>query len=107
MSASSPALVVLVTAPSADAARIARGLVEQGVAACVNQIGAVSSVYRWQGAVEEAVETLLVIKTRRARYAELEAAVRSLHPYEVPEIIALPIEQGSAAYLQWIAESTP
>jgi periplasmic divalent cation tolerance protein len=102
-----PALVVLVTTPSADAARIARALVEQGVAACVNQVGGIASVYRWQGAVEESVETLLVIKTRAERYPALEAAVRALHPYEVPEIIALPVAHGATNYLQWITESTP
>lgn len=106
MTSEPEALVVFVTTPAADAARIARALVEQGVAACVNQIGAVTSVYRWQGSVEEAIETLLVIKTRPQRYAALEAAVRALHPYEVPEIIALPIVQGATPYLQWIAEST-
>ena len=98
-------LLVLVTAPAAEAARIARALVDERVAACVSQLPAVTSVYRWQGGVEEASETLLLIKTDEAHYAALESAVHRVHPYEVPEVIALPIERGSAAYLQWISGS--
>lgn len=103
----SEALVVLTNCPDdAVADRIARTLVEQGLAACVNRLGAAHSTYRWQGSVERATETPLLIKTTRARYLEVEQAIRALHPYEVPEIIALPIEAGFAAYLRWIADET-
>lgn len=97
-------IVVLCTCASAEeASRIARGLVEQQAAACVTILPSVRSVYRWQGAVEEASEHLLVIKTRAACYPTLETAIKSLHSYEVPEIIALPIVAGSKSYLDWLA----
>lgn len=103
----SESLVVLTNCPDdAVADRIARALVENGLAACVNRLAPVMSVYRWQGAVERAVETPLLIKTTRARYTEVEQSIRALHPYEVPEIIALGIEAGFAPYLRWIAEET-
>jgi periplasmic divalent cation tolerance protein len=96
-------LVVLTTCPDdAVAARIARELVESGLAACVNRIGAVHSTYRWQGATHDEPEVLLVIKTLSARYPELEMRLKSLHPYDVPEIIALPVAAGSAQYLAWL-----
>ncbi|MGA7913853.1 MAG: divalent-cation tolerance protein CutA [Candidatus Acidiferrales bacterium] len=100
-------IVVLVTCGSRKEARkIARGLVERRLAACVNEIGApVRSIYRWKGKVESAQEFLLVIKTTKRRFAALRDAVRELHSYGVPEIIALPIVDGSRAYLDWIAES--
>lgn len=98
--------VVLVTCGSAEeAVRIAQALVEQRLAACVNVLTApVHSIYRWKGTVESSEETLLVIKTSRRRLAALEAAVRKLHSYDVPECIALPIVAGSKAYLDWISE---
>jgi periplasmic divalent cation tolerance protein len=103
----SEALVVLTNCPDdAVADRIARTLVEQGLAACVNRLASVQSTYRWQGAVERATETPLLIKTTRMRYAEVEQAIRALHPYEVPEIIAMPVEAGFAPYLRWIADET-
>jgi periplasmic divalent cation tolerance protein len=103
----SEALVILTNCPDdAVADRIARALVEQGLAACVNRLPAVQSTYRWQGAVERATETPLLIKTTRMRYTEVEQAIRALHPYEVPEIIAVPIEAGLAAYLRWIVDET-
>lgn len=96
--------VVLVTAPDAQVgARLARELVEARLAACVNLVSSVRSVYRWEGRVEDEAEVLLVIKTRAERFAALEARVRELHPYEVPEVLALPAAGGSRAYLDWVA----
>jgi periplasmic divalent cation tolerance protein len=101
------AIVVLVTAPGADeAARIARAVVEERLAACGNVVPGLRSIYRWQGAVQEDAEALLVLKTTRDRFEALRARVLALHPYEVPEVIALPIEAGSAPYLAWIAAET-
>jgi len=88
-----------------DAARIARALVERRLAACVNVLPGVRSFYRWNGAVEEDEERLLVIKTRRDRFEALRAALVALHPYELPEAIVLPIEAGHPPYLAWIDES--
>ena len=103
----SESLVVLTNCPDETVAdRIARTLVENGLAACVNRLAPVVSIYRWQGTVERAVETPLLIKTTRARYTEVEQSIRALHPYEVPEIIALGIEAGFAPYLRWIAAET-
>jgi periplasmic divalent cation tolerance protein len=99
-------LVVLTTCPDdAAAARIARELVESGLAACVNRVGAVHSTYRWQGATQDEPEVLLVIKTLSIRYSELEMRLKSLHPYDVPEIIALPVTAGSAEFLAWLGEA--
>jgi len=99
-------LVVLTTCPDqAVAARIARELVESGLAACVSRVGPVHSTYRWQGAIRDEPEVLLVIKTVGARYSELEMRLKSLHPYEVPEIIGLPVTRGSADYLGWLSEA--
>jgi periplasmic divalent cation tolerance protein len=100
-------IVVLVTCGSRKEARkIARTLVERRLAACVNEIGApLRSVYRWKGKVETAEEFLLVIKTTKRRFAGLRDAVRELHSYDAPEIIALPVVEGSRAYLDWIGES--
>lgn len=100
-------IVVLVTCGSArEARRIARALVEKRLAACGNMVEApVRSIYRWKGRVEGAKECLLVVKTSRKRFAALEREVKRLHSYEVPEIIALPILQGSSDYLTWLAES--
>ena len=96
--------VVLVTcANAAEARRIARAVVEERLAACVNILpGAVTSIYRWKGKVESARERLLLIKTSRKRLAKLQAAVERLHSYDVPEFIALPIAAGSRAYLAWM-----
>lgn len=100
-------IVVLVTCGSGKQARkIARALVERRLAACVNILpGTVASVYRWKGKVESAKEILLIIKTARGRFAALQRAVRELHRYDVPEIIALPIVAGSSNYLAWLADS--
>jgi periplasmic divalent cation tolerance protein len=100
-------IVVLVTCESAkEARRVARALVERRLAACVNILGTpVQSIYRWKGKVESAEESLLVIKTSRQRFESLQDAVRELHSYEVPEIIALPVVKGSRDYLAWISSS--
>jgi periplasmic divalent cation tolerance protein len=100
-------IVVLVTCGSAkEARRIARAVVQQRMAACANIVATpVQSVYRWKGRVESAEEFLLVIKTTQGRFAELKAAVKRLHSYDVPEIIALPIAAGGTNYLNWISES--
>ncbi len=98
--------VVLVTCGSEEeASRIARFLVGERLAACVNILDSpVRSVYRWKGRIETAMEHLLVIKTRRARLRALEAAVKRLHSYQTPEIIALPVAEGSSRYLNWLEE---
>ncbi len=100
-------IIVLVTCGSRKEARkIARALVGRRLAACVSEIAVpVASTYRWKGKVESAKEFLLLIKTSKKRYVAVRDAVRKLHSYEVPEIIALPIAAGSRAYLNWIAES--
>jgi periplasmic divalent cation tolerance protein len=101
------ALVVLVTTPSAErAAEIARAVVEERLAACGNVVPGLRSIYRWEGKVQDDAEALLVLKTTRARFDALRDRVLALHPYEVPEVIALPIEAGSARYLAWIADET-
>lgn len=89
-----------------EAEQLAAALVEQRLAACVQIIGPMRSVYRWQGQVEQADEWLCLIKTTRERYDAVEAAIRELHSYECPEIIATPIIAGSSAYLKWIAEQS-
>ena len=105
--AESETLLVLTTLPGREAAlKLARALVEKRLAACVNILAGCTSIYRWQDNVEQAEEVPLLIKTRAGRYAELEAAIRSLHPYELPEIIAVPVVQGLADYLGWVAEET-
>jgi periplasmic divalent cation tolerance protein len=100
-------IVVLVTCGSAKEARkIARAVVEQRLAACANiATSPVHSVYRWKGKVESAKEFLLIIKTTQARFAKLQAAIKRLHSYDVPEIIALPIAAAAADYLKWICKS--
>jgi periplasmic divalent cation tolerance protein len=97
-------LLVLTTLPDRETAEtVATTLINDKVAACVNILGACTSVYHWQGAVEKAAEIPLLIKTTRARYAALEAAIVRLHPYELPEVIAVPLAQGLPGYLQWVA----
>jgi len=104
---STQVVAVLITAPDDEIARrIAEALVEERLAACVNLLPGVRSIYRWQGAVEEASEVLLIAKTHAERVAALAARVRALHPYELPEVVALPVSDGSEAYLRWVvAES--
>lgn len=100
-------LLVLSNLPDeASAKRLAEVLVTSGLAACVNILPPCQSVYRWQGVVEQAQEIPVLIKTVSDRYPALEAAIRAQHPYEVPEIIALPVAAGLPAYLQWVARET-
>lgn len=99
-------VVVLTTLPAdADAAAFGRALVDQRLAACVNLLPAMESIYRWEGRVEQESERQLVIKTSRDRLDALWERVRDLHPYEVPEFLVLPIVEGNEAYLRWIGES--
>jgi periplasmic divalent cation tolerance protein len=100
-------LVVLSTLPNPEkAAEIARILVEERLAACVNLLPQIRSIYRWQGAISDDTETLAIIKTTSERYKSLAARLRDLHPYEVAEILALPITGGNAPYLAWVVDST-
>jgi len=101
--------VTLVTAPDAEtAARLARVLVEERLAACVNLVPGVRSIYRFEGRVHDEPEVLMVVKARAERAAALEARVRALHPYDVPEVLHLSAAGGSAAYLAWVLkESAP
>lgn len=99
-------LVVLSTVGSVDVAeRIAMALVESRLAACVNVLPGLTSIYRWKGAVEKEAEVLLVIKTRQAAFEALCQALVSMHPYEVPEVVALPVGAGHAPYLAWLDEN--
>lgn len=101
-------IVVYVTAGSAEEAdRLAQTLVGEKLAACVNRIKSVQSVYRWQGQVEKSDEELLIIKTRGKLFPALEKRVRALHSYSVPEIIAVPVVDGSAGYLNWLSDQAP
>lgn len=96
--------IVLSTAGSEEEARkIANALVERQLAACVNIVPQIESVYRWQGKMESAREWLLLIKTRAEKFAAVRDAIRELHSYDLPECISINIEDGSAAYLEWIA----
>ena len=107
MNAPTEALVVLVTTPTPErAAEIARAVVEERLAACGNVVPGLRSIYRWEGKVQDNPEALLVLKTTRARFEALRDRVIALHPYQVPEVIALRVEAGSAAYLAWIAGET-
>ncbi len=94
-------------ANASDAERISRALVEQGLAACVNVVPGVVSIYRWQGEVPKEQEFLLVIKTRAEALEPLRVALVALHPYEVPELVAWPIGAGHEPYLRWIDDSVP
>jgi periplasmic divalent cation tolerance protein len=100
-------LLVMTTVPDLDTGeRLARLLVEARLAACVNIIAGVTSIYRWQGAVEQASEYQLLIKTSARRYHAVEEALRAHHPYETPEIIAVPVIDGSPAYLRWLTDES-
>ena len=99
-------MVVLVTVGNAATARaLGETLVGEELAACVNVVPGILSIYRWQGAVERSDELLCLVKTTRAGFERLRARIVELHPYDVPEILALPVEAGHAAYLDWIAAS--
>ena len=100
-------IVIFITAPNEDeAATIARSLIDARLAACVNIVKNIRSVYTWQGNVEDDSEVLMIVKTRKDRFNALSAKVRELHSYDVPEVIALPVIDGSEEYLKWIQEST-
>jgi len=100
-------IVVYVTAGStAEGDRLARALVNERLAACVSRIAPVQSVYRWEGKLEQSEEQLLIIKTQRRLFAALEKRVRELHSYSAPEIVALPIIDGSQDYLRWMGDQT-
>jgi periplasmic divalent cation tolerance protein len=100
------ALLVTTTLPDASSARaMARHLVEAGLAACVQQLPAIASVYRWDGAVEEASEVLLLIKTTPAAYDAVQDAIAARHPYELPQILAFDAATGFPPYLRWLADA--
>lgn len=100
-----PYQLVLTTCPSAQTANsIAHALVEERLAACANILPPMQSVYRWRGGVESAQEQLVIVKIRAADYAEVQRRIRELHPYELPEIIAIPISTGLPAYLAWLED---
>lgn len=98
-------IVLTTTGSQEEAKKIARSLIERKLAACVNILPKIQSVYRWKEQIEVSEEFLLIIKTARSRHDEVSAAIRELHSYELPECIALPIESGSAEYLNWIENS--
>ena len=100
-------IVILCTAPDAEVgARLARGLVDEGLAACVNLVPGLRSFYRWEGEVHDDPEVQLLIKTPEARFEAVRTFLDAQHPYDVPEIIALPIVHGSEPYLAWMREQT-
>jgi periplasmic divalent cation tolerance protein len=101
------AIVVLTTCASEEeAVRIATALVEESLAACANIVSPVRSIYRWEGKICDEREWLLLIKTGRERFDALEKKIKSLHSYSIPEIICLPVVEGSLAYLEWVEEMT-
>lgn len=101
------ALLVMTNVPDGATARtLASHLIAEKLAACVNILPAVRSIYRWEGLIEETEEVTLLIKTVQARYAILETAIKTLHPYQLPEIIAIPIVDGLPSYLGWVAQET-
>jgi len=100
-------LLILITTPDrATADLIANALVEERLAACVNIVPGIRSVYRWKGLVEQSDESLLLVKSTMSRFGDLESRVRDLHPFELPEIIAVTLVSGLADYLHWVREST-
>ena len=99
------AVIVFTTVPADQAQRLATTLLEQHLVACVNVLPGVRSHYRWQGNIESAEECLLLLKCSTAIYPELQSALQALHPYDLPEIVALPISAGLPAYLNWVEEN--
>ncbi|MBI5847080.1 MAG: divalent-cation tolerance protein CutA [Nitrospirae bacterium] len=100
-------VIVLITAPNEDdAAKMANDLVASRLAACVNIIRNIRSIYRWQGKIEDEAEVLMLVKTKQEFFRDLEKRVKEIHPYTVPEIIALPVIGGSDEYLQWLGQET-
>jgi periplasmic divalent cation tolerance protein len=107
MTAPADLLVVLCTCPDeAVATRIATALVEQGLAACVNRVPGVRSLYRWAGQLQDDAEVLLAIKTTADRYDQVEGLIAVQHPYELPEVLALPVVAGSVRYMDWVRQAT-
>ena len=102
---SEPIVVLMTAADGDEAARIAESLVNRKLAACVQILPGIQSIYVWQGKVQREGEVLLLAKSMRANFAELERAVRAMHSYETPEIIALAVEAGSEPYLKWLTSS--
>ncbi len=101
------ALVVYITAPNEEeGSKIARTLVEERLAGCVNIVGPIRSIYRWQEKIEDETEVLLIVKTRKGLFTPLKTRVKELHSYAVPEVIALPVADGSEDYLKWLEEVT-
>lgn len=101
-----PAIVIMSTCPDEPSAQtIAAALIEDKLAACVNIIAGVTSVYQWQGKIEQSHEQCLIIKTLKHNYAAVERSIQELHPYELPEVISVPISEGSEQYLSWIAQN--
>ncbi len=103
---SDPIVVFVTCSSKEEASKIAHSLVQERLAACVNILSPIRSIYRWEGKICDDEEWLLIIKTQKQKFEELEKKVRSLHSYSVPEIIALPIIQGSSSYLEWLTEVT-
>jgi periplasmic divalent cation tolerance protein len=103
---STPLMVITNLPNMAAAEAMAMAIVEREAGACVNIVPSVTSVYRWEGKIEKAQEVMLIVKTQYALYTQLEQLILSLHPYELPEIIGVPISAGLPAYLQWIAQQT-
>ncbi|MCL6464619.1 divalent-cation tolerance protein CutA [Pseudacidobacterium ailaaui] len=99
-------IVLSTTSSREEAQRIARTLVEERLAACVNLVENVTSIYRWQGAVEESLEIMLIIKCNVEKLAAIETRLHQMHSYDVPEFLVLPVEGGSSAYLRWLRESS-
>ncbi len=103
---SDPIIVFVTCGSEEEGLKIANALVEEHLAACVNLISPIRSIYRWEGKIWDEKEWLLIIKTQKDRFEELEKKVKSLHSYSVPEIISLPVSDGSCSYLKWIKENT-
>jgi len=103
---SAPIVVFVTCGSEEEALKIANALVESRLAACANLVAPIRSIYRWEGKIWDEKEWLLIIKTEKHRFEELEKRVKFLHSYSVPEIISLPVEEGSSAYLNWIRENT-
>jgi periplasmic divalent cation tolerance protein len=99
-----PVVVLSAVGAQPDAQRIARALVEERVAACVNIVPGITSIYRWKGTVEQEPELMLVIKTLGERVAQLKTRILELHPYELPEVVVIPIADGHPPYLAWLAQ---
>lgn len=101
------AILVLTMLPNADAAvEIAKTIVKEKLAACVNILPAARSIYRWKGQIEDTSEVLMLLKTRHEHYDRVQARLLELHPYEVPEVLAIPVEQGYYPYLEWLGRET-